>query len=102
MLKGLELLIFQGFTLLFAVSKGRKNVRPSVFPAHVKYQGTSLSIQHVNKKFTAYFLFFFCPYPYTSIAANMNELYFLAVCLDFSPLITCEGSRPYKLSKICR
>lgn len=41
-----------------------------------------------------------------SITANMNQLYFLAVCKDILPLgckslITCNGSWPYKLSKIC-
>lgn len=55
MLKGLGLLIFQGFTFLFAGSKGRKNVRPSMFPTCVKCQGTSLWIQHVNKKIHSLF-----------------------------------------------
>lgn len=62
-----------------------------------------------NTCFTQYFLFFIF-FTHTqvrrrSITANMNQFDFLAACEDIFTfglsLITCKGSRPYNLSKIC-
>lgn len=101
--------IFQGFIILFAciVLKGGTDVT----------HWMAVSFQW-KEKFTAYFLVkksllhrLLLALAHTqvkrhSITANMNQLYFLAACKDILPLgckslITCNGSRPYKLSKIC-